>query len=773
MLLNTIEEILEQLYKLFDDGKIKEAEIFLNECVDAAKEKHDKSLLLQLYNEFIGYYRELSDWDKMLEAIEHALEMANELALSGTMPYATTILNAANGFRAFGKLDKSKEFYAIAEEIYRANLSEKDMLFASLYNNMSLLYQECSDYAQAEEFLLKALAIVEFHEADFEIAVTYANLANTLVMVTDYSRAKNYANQAITMFTKMEVLDAHYCAAISALAMCYFYEKLYEKAAEKFEAAMHIVYELFGHNSQYDRLKENYDMCVSKMAESDAKGMDICRDYYVTYGAPMIHEKFADYEDKIAVGLVGEGSDCFMFDDAISKDHDFGPSFCMWLDDETYEQIGNALQKEYDELPSTFRGEKRTISKAGINRRGVHRISDFYKRILGEDNYPNIQWTTVEDYALKTASNGEVFKDEQGLFSGFRSELLSGYPDHIRFLKLAQAVALVCQSGQYNYRRMYKRKDTLTADIMLVEFMKNAMKLQHYICNIYPPHDKWLLHSTELLPNGNILVSHLKDLYKYLNCADNSMHDKANELIETICSFLAKELYDCSDISDVESYLDVHVEELNVKAYYASFSIEKLATEIAKIEFKAFDLVKNEGGRASCQNDWPTFSVMRRSQYLTWNKTMLLQYIYDFKRELSYGHNLITEKYGRMMESTAPKQYEQMKQHFPFISEEKKAIIEQIVAIQMTMVEEFASVHPKVAVNARSLHTYEDNIINTSYETYLRGEISTYSDKMLQLYASYVVACYKSQKNIARMTIENTAKLYGYANIEEFENTIQ
>jgi hypothetical protein len=148
---------------------------------------------------------------------------------------------------------------------------------------------------------------------------------------------------------------------------------------------------------------------------------------------------------------------------------------------------------------------------------------------------------------------------------------------------------------------------------------------------------------------------------------------------------------------------------------------------------------------------------------------MLIQYLYDFRREYRRGHNLITEKYGRMMESTAPERYEEIKEQFPAISAQKKAVIEQIVAVQMEMMEAFAKKYPKIAGNARSLHTYEDDIVNTSYETYLRGEISTYSDKMLQLYGRYVATCASEGVNIAHETIANTARLYGYDSIEELE----
>ena len=40
-------------------------------------------------------------------------------------------------------------------------------------------------------------------------------------------------------------------------------------------------------------------------------GMELAERYYETYGRPMLHEKYPEYETRIAVGLVGEGSECF------------------------------------------------------------------------------------------------------------------------------------------------------------------------------------------------------------------------------------------------------------------------------------------------------------------------------------------------------------------------------------------------------------------------------------------------------------------------------
>jgi len=122
-----------------------------------------------------------------------------------------------------------------------------------------------------------------------------------------------------------------------------------------------------------------------------------------------------------------------------------------------------------------------------------------------------------------------------------------------------------------------------------------------------------------------------------------------------------------------------------------------------------------------------------------------------------------------MMESTAPEKFGELCASLPVISEEKKEIMEGIIAIQVTWMEAFAQKYPKVAGNARSIHTSEDTAYNTSYETYLRGEMGTYSDKMLLLYGAFIAGLAKEDKNLAYLTMENTVHMYGYADIETAE----
>jgi len=86
------------------------------------------------------------------------------------------------------------------------------------------------------------------------------------------------------------------------------------------------------------------------------KGLELSRRFYETYGAPMLSEKFPEFEDKLAIGLVGDGSECFGYDDDISRDHDFEPGFCIFVPDDIDSRTEFRLERAYAKLPKSFEG---------------------------------------------------------------------------------------------------------------------------------------------------------------------------------------------------------------------------------------------------------------------------------------------------------------------------------------------------------------------------------------------------------------------------------
>ena len=114
---------------------------------------------------------------------------------------------------------------------------------------------------------------------------------------------------------------------------------------------------------------------------------------------------------------------------------------------------------------------------------------------------------------------------------------------------------------------------------------------------------------------------------------------------------------------------------------------------------------------------------------------MLELYISDFEKARLNGRNLITEKYARMMKSTAPEKYAELESKLPALETDSVKICNAICEIQVGWMETFSSEYPKLSANARAVHSYEDTEFSTSYETYLRGELLTYSRNMLSMYA--------------------------------------
>ena len=109
--------------------------------------------------------------------------------------------------------------------------------------------------------------------------------------------------------------------------------------------------------------------------------------------------------------------------------------------------------------------------------------------------------------------------------------------------------------------------------------------------------------------------------------------------------------------------------------------MNKLIEKIVDEEWAQFQLVNNEGGRASCQNDRRQFDIMRASQFSVWTEELLQAYYSDLLTAGIEGRNLIFNKFAFMMERTDPAGYERIKHVLPDISPERRAFMEP--AVQM------------------------------------------------------------------------------------------
>ena len=192
-----------------------------------------------------------------------------------------------------------------------------------------------------------------------------------------------------------------------------------------------------------------------------------------------------------------------------------------------------------------------------------------------------------------------------------------------------------------------------------------------------------------------------------------------------------------------------------------------LVEEVIRREWDQFQRTENEGGRASCQGNWPMFHQMRASQFMTWPEDLLRSYLDDLDEANRVGRNLVTEKYARMMASTAPDEYrERIEPFIPRLSDERVARQERVIAVQVAWARDFRGRYSKLGAAMRVLTTAEDTPEDTSFETYLRGELGTYSDRTMALYEAMVE---NAGRNLTEQTVANTVRLGGFADLTEAE----
>lgn len=309
-------------------------------------------------------------------------------------------------------------------------------------------------------------------------------------------------------------------------------------------------------------------------------GLELSERFYEAYGKPMLLEQFSDVLPHLAVGLFGSGSECFGFDDEVSRDHDFEPGFCIFLPGEDVVDRRTAFQLEraYAKLPKEFAGFRRsTVAPVGGARHGVLRTAEFFADKVGApDGILTVsQWLTVPEYALAETQNGKLFFDGSGEVTRIR-EALSKYPGDVRKKKLAGNLLLMAQAGQYNFSRCLRHGETGAAQLAVAEFVKAAMHAAFLLNDVYMPYYKWSFRAMRALKKCSMLAETLEVLLTTDNAPKTAeskadmIEDVAADVIDeltaqgltkAICGDLEKHAYSVNDAIE-----DGEIRNLNVLA---------------------------------------------------------------------------------------------------------------------------------------------------------------------------------------------------------------
>ncbi|WP_320006605.1 DUF4037 domain-containing protein [Maridesulfovibrio sp.] len=268
------------------------------------------------------------------------------------------------------------------------------------------------------------------------------------------------------------------------------------------------------------------------------KGLELSKEFYRRCAAPMMEKVLADILDQLAVGLVGEGSECFGFDDEHSIDHDWGPAFCVWVPDDKLNELRSRVEGLFNFLPETFEGvPSRMVPDKRIGRCGLFGIGEFYSRFTRSKRPPQSveEWFAIPESFLATCTNGEVFRDDCGEFSAYRQILLDYYPEDVRLKKIAARCGTMAQSGQYNLLRCVKRGDAVASLQALSKFVEATLSLQFLLSKKYMPFYKWAFRGCQDLPAAQGVLAKLQILLNSFNAAGANDPKVLEDKVEAVC----------------------------------------------------------------------------------------------------------------------------------------------------------------------------------------------------------------------------------------------
>ncbi len=620
---------LDGLDAIFNAGRARDqAEPYLQQALVDAENAGDDAGLLTVLNEIMGFYRSQGRHQENMWMIQRAIELATRMRIEGSEAWTTTLINAATGLRAAKKYDQAEDLYRQALASAAKTLGPKDRRLAALHNNLSMLYSETDRPDQAEQELRQAMDILENSSTDpsrdLDLASTHTNLALLLMQRKDNPQALqeawDQARTALDIYRTGHLENsAHYASALAGFAQVCYMTGRFSQSADTYRKALAIIEDRYGQGSDYYQItKANLDQAQAAAQEAgdkdqpnradeaassqpktrnqnddnnqrdsrpDIQGLDLAKAYWEQVGRPMLEERYPQYRGRIAAGLMGHGSDCYGFDDAISRDHDFGPGFCLWLTSEDYQAIGDQLQKDYEALPTEFMGfgsRTDSVRAKGANRRvGVFEIGAFFESLTGyrqapPEDHPH-EWLLLDEATLAAATNGRVFADPLGQMLATRQGF-KAMPDDVRFCLISRRLGMIAQAGQYNLPRSLQRGDGAAAMLSINEFVQACASLIFLINNPltvgYLPYYKWTFAALRRL-SGRMatrladLTEQLEDILRLASAAcyggqgfgeggkgARPAAERVTELVESICARIVEELQAEGLTNSPETFLE-------------------------------------------------------------------------------------------------------------------------------------------------------------------------------------------------------------------------
>lgn len=183
---------------------------------------------------------------------------------------------------------------------------------------------------------------------------------------------------------------------------------------------------------------------------------------------------------------------------------------------------------------------------------------------------------------------------------------------------------------------------------------------------------------------------------------------------------------------------------------------DRLIEAILEIELRMF-LTVNPVLTSACQEDPKGFRLHRRAQFLPWAEETLASYLEDLRAADGRGENLMRRKYALLQGPRA----------------ESGPDLEEIVRLEMEWQRAMFRDYPALMGGARPLTDDRTRAEMTSFETYTRGELETYSPRTLGLLRRDLAAMRARGESLSEKIYDRLVRALGYASLADAEQKLQ
>jgi hypothetical protein len=243
------------------------------------------------------------------------------------------------------------------------------------------------------------------------------------------------------------------------------------------------------------------------MSNVTAMGLELARAFYREAVAPIVARVAPEL--RYTAGRLGPRSDALGFDDAISRDHGWGPGCTLLIEPARFAEIAGRLDVALrNELPVRFAGYPTSY-------RGMHLVAvdhppidhdveistpeRFLHHHLGTAAPTTRDWLAIDEQKLLEVTGGELFRDDLA-FAATRAAL-AFYPEPLRLHLMAVEWQRIADEQAFP-ARAGSRGDEVGSAIVAARLAESAMRLGFYLDRVYPPYAKWLGTAFRRLPSA-------------------------------------------------------------------------------------------------------------------------------------------------------------------------------------------------------------------------------------------------------------------------------